>query len=161
MQEHDPSYAIKIASNDRYRIEKWLEIFLTTNEIPSIYLTHAKQEPVIKDVALFEIDIPKEVLAQKIALRTQMMIKAGLIDEVFYLEKHYTRAPQCMKAIGIKEVLDYFDGKFKMQGLEERIVLNTIHLAKRQRTFNTSQFPPHIKGDVASLFERIETYFKS
>lgn len=161
MQEHDPLYATKIASNDRYRIEKWLEIFLTTNEIPSIYLTHAKQEPIIKEVALFEIDIPKEVLAQKISLRTQMMIKAGLIDEVFYLEKHYTRAPQCMKAIGIKEVLDYFDGKFKIQGLEERIVFNTIHLAKRQRTFNTSQFPPHIKGDAKSLFETIQTYFKS
>lgn len=161
MQEHDPLYATKIASSDRYRIEKWLEIFLTTNEIPSIYLTHAKQEPIIKEVSLFEIDIPKEVLAQKIALRTQIMIKAGLIDEVFYLEKHYTRAPQCMKAIGIKEVLDYFDGKFKMQGLEERIIFNTIHLAKRQRTFNTSQFPPHIKGDATSLFETIQTYFKS
>lgn len=161
IQEHDPLYADKIAQNDRYRIEKWLEIFLTTHEIPSLYLTQAKQEPIIKEVALFEIDVPKEVLAQKIALRTQMMIKAGLIDEVFYLEKQYTRAPQCMKAIGIKEVLDYFDGKFKMQGLEERIIINTIHLAKRQRTFNTSQFPPHLKGDATSLFETIQTYFKS
>lgn len=161
IQEHDPLYANKIAPSDRYRIEKWLEIFLTTHETPSRYLAHAKQEPIIKDVALFEIDIPKEVLAQKITLRTQMMIQSGLIDEVFSLEKRYTRAPQCMKAIGIKEVLDYFDGKFKLQGLEERITFNTIHLAKRQRTFNTSQFPPHTKGDVISLFDAIAAYFKS
>ena len=161
IQEHDPLYATKIASSDRYRIEKWLEIFLATNEIPSHYLAHAKQEPIIQDIALFEIEISKEVLAQKIALRTKGMIKDGLINEVFGLEKCYTRTPQCMNAIGIKEVLDYFDGKFKMEGLEERITFNTLHLAKRQRTFNTSQFPPHTKGDVTTLFEAITAYFKS
>ncbi|WP_263832296.1 tRNA (adenosine(37)-N6)-dimethylallyltransferase MiaA [Sulfurospirillum oryzae] len=161
IQEHDNTYARKIASSDRYRIEKWLEIFLTTNEIPSTYLVRAKQEPIIKDLALFEIETPKETLAQKIALRTKMMIEAGLIDEVFGLEKRYSRAPQCMKAIGIKEVLDYFDGKFKIPGLEERIAFNTLHLAKRQRTFNASQFPPHTKGDVTYLFDVIEAHFKS
>jgi len=161
VKEHDKAYADKIASTDRYRIEKWLEIFLTTNEIPSTYLVHAKQAPIIKEVALFEIETPKETLAQKIALRTEGMIQSGLIDEVFGLEKHYSRSPQCMKAIGIKEVLDYFDGKFKISGLKERITFNTLHLAKRQRTFNASQFPPHPKSDVTSLFGVIETYFKS
>ena len=160
IHEYDKAYANKISSSDRYRIEKWLEIFLTTNEIPSLYLLGAKQEPIIKDITLFEIETPKEILAQKIALRTALMIKAGLIDEVFGLEKRYTRAPQCMKAIGIKEVLDYFDGKFKLPGLEERITFNTLHLAKRQRTFNASQFPPHIQGDIKHLFNAIETYFK-
>lgn len=161
IKEHDSAYAHKIASTDRYRIEKWLEIFLTTNEIPSTYLVHAKQEPIIKEIDLFEIETSKESLAQKVALRTELMIKNGLIDEVFGLEKRYTRAPQCMKAIGIKEVLDYFDGKFKIPGLEERITFNTLHLAKRQRTFNASQFPPHTKGDVTYLRDTLNTYFKS
>ena len=161
IQEHDHTYAEKIAPSDRYRIEKWLEIFLTTNEIPSMYLIQTRQEPIIKELTLFEIETPKEVLAHKIAQRTKMMIDAGLIDEVFGLEKRYTRAPQCMKAIGIKEVLDYFDGKFKIPGLTERIAFNTLHLAKRQRTFNASQFPSHLKGDAPYLFDAIETYFKS
>ena len=160
IQEHDSVYAEKIASSDRYRIEKWLEIFLTTQEIPSTYLLHAKQEPIIKELALFEIDIPKEHLAHNIQLRTHSMLQQGLVDEVFGLEKRYSRAPQCMKAIGIKEVLDYFDGKLTFRNLGERIGFNTIHLAKRQRTFNASQFPPHLKGDVPSLFSAIEAYFK-
>ncbi|AHJ11496.1 tRNA (adenosine(37)-N6)-dimethylallyltransferase MiaA [Sulfurospirillum multivorans] len=158
---HDEAFASKIASSDRYRIEKWLEIFLTTGEIPSAYLLHAKQAPLIKEVALFEIDTPREILAQRIALRTQNMLTQGLVDEVFGLEKRYSRAPQCMKAIGIKEVLDYFDGKLTFNALSERISFNTIHLAKRQRTFNASQFPPHPKGDVNDLFGAIETHFKS
>lgn len=161
IREKDPMYAEKIASSDRYRIEKWLEIFLTTDEIPTLYLAHTKQEPLIKEVTLFEIDVPREDLAHKIVMRTEGMVDAGLIDEVFSLEKRYTRAPQCMKAIGIKEVLDYFDGKYKIPDLIERIAFNTLHLAKRQRTFNASQFPPHYKGDVASLFGIIETHLKS
>jgi len=161
IQEHDKVYAAKIASNDRYRIEKWLEFFLSSHTIPSHYLAQAKQEPILKDVHLFEIDSPKEYLAQRIALRTKGMIKQGLIDEVFSLEKRYSRTPSCMKAIGIKEVLDYYDGKLKLLELEERITINTVHLAKRQRTFNASQFPPHLKGDIPSLLGAIEAYFKS
>ena len=157
----DPSYASKIASSDRYRIEKWLEIFIATAEIPSVYLEHSKQQPLIRELALFEIDVPREVLAQKITSRTQTMIKLGLVDEVFGLEKRYGRAPQCMKAIGIKEVLDYFDGSLKYNDLVERISFNTIHLAKRQRTFNASQFPLHVKGDIEHLFDTITRYFTS
>jgi len=158
IEMHDPSYATKIAQNDSYRIEKWLEIFLATQEIPSDYLAQTKQPPLIQDLELFEIETPKEVLAQKITLRTQMMLKMGLIDEVFSLEKRYTRTPQCMKAIGIKEVLDYFDGKYTLTQLEERICLNTLHLAKRQRTFNASQFEAHPKGDVSTLKPLIEAF---
>ena len=66
IKEHDSSYAPKIASTDRYRIEKWLEIFLTTNEIPSTYLIHAKQEPIIKELALFEIESPKRRWRKKL-----------------------------------------------------------------------------------------------
>lgn len=157
----DSSYASKIASSDRYRIEKWLEIFIATAEIPSVYLERSKQAPLISELALFEIDVPREVLAQKITLRTHTMIKLGLVDEVFGLEKRYGRAPQCMKAIGIKEVLDYFDGSLKYNELVERISFNTIHLAKRQRTFNASQFPLHVKGDIEHLFDTITRYFTS
>lgn len=161
LQTHDSAYASKIASTDRYRIEKWLEIFLSTDEIPSTYLLHAKQKPIIEDVALFEIDTPKEGLAAKISKRTQTMLNLGLVDEVFALEKQYSRAPQCMKAIGIKEVLEYFDGKLSFNDLGERISFNTLHLAKRQRTFNASQFSAHPKGSVESLFEMIDAHFRS
>ena len=153
----DPTYAEKIASTDRYRIEKWFEIFLSTHEQPSSYLAHAKQPPLLQNIPLFEIETPKEILEQRIAKRTSMMLKQGLIDEVFTLEKHYGRAPQCMKAIGIKEVLDYFDGIYTLPSLEEKIAINTLHLAKRQRTFNTSQFPPHPKMVLGALSDTIAT----
>lgn len=155
IEHHDEAYARKIAASDRYRIEKWLEIFLTTHMTPSHYLTLHKNKPLLEDALLFEIDTDKEALRDKIALRTEIMLQNGLVDEVFYLEKRYSRAPQCMKSIGIKEVLDYFDGKHTLKSLHEKITINTAQLAKRQRTFNASQFPLHPKESVEILAERI------
>lgn len=156
IQDHDKLYAQKIASNDRYRIEKWLEIFLASHQIPSYYLSSHKNQPILDNIDLFEIETPKEDLKIRIEKRTKAMLKEGLVDEVFGLEKKYTRAPHCMSAIGIKEVLDYFDGKVKLPMLEEKIAIHTTQLAKRQRTFNTSQFPEHPKKELYELKKLIE-----
>ncbi len=160
MCEHDPLYAQKIASTDRYRIEKWLEIFIATQQTPSDYLRHAKQPALLKDFLLFEIETPKDILIQRVQKRTHLMFEQGLIEEIFHLEKNYSRAPQCMKAIGIKEVLDYFDGIYTLKELEEKIATHTLQLAKRQRTFNTSQFPPHIKAPLEILKPLVEKVLK-
>lgn len=160
MQEHDPHYAHKVAANDTYRIEKWLEIFIATKQIPSHYLAQEKQAPLLENIPLFEIDTPKDMLIQRVTKRTQSMMKLGLIEEIFGLEKRYTRAPQCMKAIGIKEVLDYFDGIYTKAILEEKISTHTLQLAKRQRTFNASQFPEHPKQTLHELTPLIEKSLK-
>lgn len=68
------------------------------------------------------------------------MIKDGVIDEVLFLEKKYTRKPNAMSSIGIIETLEFIDGKLTKEQLEEKISLNTAKLAKRQNTFNKSQF---------------------
>ncbi len=140
MQSVDKQYAQKIASNDKYRIEKWLEIYLQTNTVPSEYLQSAKKEPLIKNIKIYNILSDKEVLKQRIKLRTKNMLSDGLIDEVCSLEKSYGRSPNAMQSIGIKETLDYLDGRYTLDELEEKIVTNTAKLAKRQRTFNKSQF---------------------
>lgn len=160
IREIDSVYAEKIASTDRYRIEKWLEIFLSIHQVPSIYLSLSKKEPILQDFELFEVDTPKDILKERIEKRTSQMLTLGLLEEVFGLEKRYSRAPNCMKAIGIKEVLDYFDGKLKLLEVEERIAINTLHLAKRQRTFNTSQFPSHTKQELRELKNTIDNYLK-
>ncbi len=157
IRTYDNQYALKIAPSDKYRIEKWLEIFLSTHQIPSHYLASHKNKPILENIALFEIETPKEILNARILKRTKVMLKEGLVDEVFRLEKKYTRLPHCMSAIGIKEVLDYLDGKFKLPTLEEKITIHTTQLAKRQRTFNASQFAQHPKKEPSELKKLIET----
>lgn len=140
IEKIDPKFASKISKNDKYRIEKWLELYLSSKQIPSIFLQENQQDPLIKNIKIFEIITEKQILEKRIKLRTAQMLKQGLIDEVFSLEKKYTRAIKPLMAIGLKEVLEYFDAKINLKELEEKITQNTTHLAKRQKTFNKTQF---------------------
>ncbi len=87
------------------------------------------------------------------------MLQNGILDEVKFLEQNYTREPLCMKSIGIKECLEYFDGKINKQELEYWITTHTSQLAKRQRTFNKSQFHGQTVAPASQLKEIIKSYF--
>ena len=152
LKENDEAYAQKISHNDSYRIEKWFEIFLQTGKTASEYFTQNQKKPILKNLTIYEIDTPKDILRERISLRTKEMLKKGLIDEVVYLEKKYTREPNSMRSIGIKETLEFLDGFINKNELEEKIINSTVQLAKRQRTFNSTQFGPHTKGDLENIY---------
>ena len=152
MSEFDEIYANAISKNDSYRIEKWLEIYFQTTMIPSQFFKQNQREPIIQDIELYEISTQKELLRDRITKRTQIMLNDGLIDEVFYLENKYTRTPNPMKSIGITETLSFLDGDLTKDELKEKIITNTTRLAKRQKTFNSSQFNEHFLGSVDEIY---------
>ncbi len=143
----DKEYMSSIKPTDSYRIEKALHIYLQSNQTPTDYFSQHPPTPTIQNsMPIYQITIDREILRKRIALRTEMMIKDGLIDEVCKLEKIYTRRPNAMGAIGIKETLAYLDGVYNKDMLIEKITTNTARLAKRQTTFNSSQFNGVIRG---------------
>ena len=155
----DKDYMQKIEKNDRYRIEKAYAIYKQSGLIPSEFFEKNPKTPFAKDLKIFEILWDKEELRKRIALRTNQMVKSGLIDEIIYLEKKYTRAPNCMSSIGVIETLEYLDGKLSKQELEDKISLNTSKLAKRQNTFNKSQFTEKTSNIIENLNSDIIKYF--
>lgn len=155
----DREYMQKIERNDRYRIEKAYAIYKQTGLIPSEYFEKNQRVPIAKDLKIFEILWDKEELKNRISQRTKIMLNSGLIDEVIFLEKKYTRAPNCMASIGIVETLEYLDGKLTKQELEEKISLNTAKLAKRQNTFNKGQFFDKTSNIIENLNSDIIKYF--
>jgi len=137
----DAKFASKISPNDTYRITKGAEIYLATNLPPTEYFKQNPPTPTLPKIPVFEIDVDRKVLRERIIKRTKKMFEMGLIDEVALLEAKYKdRRLPALKAIGIKEVLDYFDGIYNKKELFEKIVTNTARLAKRQQTFNKTQF---------------------
>ena len=136
----DPIYMQKITPNDRYRIEKALLIYEASGVTPSEWFANNPAKPIITELPIYNIDVERTVLRERITKRTQKMYAMGLIDEVCYLEQKYTRAPNSMKAIGIVEVLEYLDGKVDKDEMLQLISTHTAQLAKRQQTFNRSQF---------------------
>jgi tRNA dimethylallyltransferase len=159
IEKKDPTYASKISSHDGYRIEKWYEIYFESGKIATEYFTTNEKKAIASNIEIFDILIDREELREKHQLRTKQMIENGLIDEIFYLEKKYTRLPKPMGAIGIKETFSYFDGKINKKELFELISIHTAQLAKRQETFNKSQFPQRIKLLKKDLRKKISKHF--
>jgi tRNA dimethylallyltransferase len=161
LMDLDFNYMKDIKPQDSYRIQKVLALYLQTKTIPTQYFKLNPPKSTIKkeDIKLFEIVWDRDILRDRIRLRTKQMIKNGLLDEVLFLEKKYPRDIVPMGAIGIKEALEYFDGKIDKKALEDKIAFATNGLAKRQRTFNNGQFEGVCKGSLEELNVQIMKYF--
>ncbi|MGJ0309877.1 tRNA (adenosine(37)-N6)-dimethylallyltransferase MiaA [Aliarcobacter cryaerophilus] len=155
----DKDYMQKIEPNDKYRVEKAYSIYKQSGLTPSQYFLKNPKIALSPNLPIFEILWEKDELINRISLRTKQMIKSGLIDETIYLEKKYTRAPNCMSSIGIIETLEYLDGKLDKKSLEDKIIQNTLKLAKRQNTFNKGQFTTRVSNIIPSLNSEIIKYF--
>ena len=153
LSEKDPEYMNNISQNDSYRIEKALLIYEASSLTPTEWFKLHPPKPIIENLAIYNIDVDREVLRQRISKRTKKMLELGLIDEVCSLEQKYTRLPHSMGSIGIVEVLEYLDGIVTQEEMLENISTHTAQLAKRQQTFNRTQFE-NIKS--ASL-EKLES----
>jgi len=151
----DPQYMKNIESSDSYRIEKTLNIYFESGMTASEYFSTYPSIPTIKSLDIYQIEWDRDILRERIAQRTKIMVDDGLVDEICMLEKRYTRRPNCMKAIGIKETLAFLDGIYTKDEMIQKITTNTSRLAKRQKTFNNSQFSNVVKGSVEELKEKL------
>jgi tRNA dimethylallyltransferase len=151
LYDADKEYMKSISPNDAYRIEKALLIFLASGLTPSEYFRANPPKPIIENLPIYNIDVEREILRERIKTRTQKMLDAGLIDEVCYLEQKYTRAPHSMNSIGIVEVLDFLDAKCTKEQMSELISAHTAGLAKRQQTFNRTQFEGIVSAKLSEL----------
>lgn len=156
----DKDYMERIKKTDRYRVEKAYAIYKDSQLIPSEYFKQNPKTPIAPDLKIFEILWDRDELRKRISLRTKLMMKDGIIDEVIYLERKYTREPNAMSSIGIIETLEFLDGKINKEQLEEKVALNTAKLAKRQNTFNKGQFNSKQESNIIqNLNSDILKYF--
>ncbi len=153
LSQADPAYMSSIQSNDAYRIEKMLLLYLETGQTPTAYFQANPPQAIIQNLPIYAIDLPRETLRERIALRTQKMLAMGLVDEVTALEHRYGRAPNSLKAIGIIEVFEYLDGRICRDTMKEAIITHTAQLAKRQQTFNRTQFADAIQAPASEIYQ--------
>ena len=147
----DTKYMQNISPNDSYRIEKAMLIYKASGVTPSEWFRLNPPKSIIKELQIFNIDVDRDILRERIAKRTRQMIDLGAIDEVCYLEQKYTRAPHSMSSIGIVEILEYLDAKVTKEQMMENISIHTAQLAKRQQTFNRTQFKDIISAPLKNL----------
>lgn len=147
----DKEYMKKIDKNDKYRVEKALLIYEASNQTPTEWFKLNPPKPIIKNLKIYNIEVQRDVLRERIQKRTYKMLKMGIIDEVCTLEQKYSRLANSMSSIGVVEVLDFLDGKIDKEKMLELISTHTAQLAKRQQTFNRTQFDGVINANLDDL----------
>ena len=151
LQELDPEEAarqVKQNSNNHRHLSRALEICLLTEGTASERRRNF-------DVSLDELNLKgvvltwdREVLAERIQLRTALMLEHGAIDEVRALPQN---ADTVRQAIGVKEIESYLAEECTREECLEKIAISTRQYAKRQRNwFRREQWLHPLDGEKST-----------
>ena len=135
-KEIDEKAMEKISPNDQKRILRVLEIYNQTGKTKTELEIESRKNGVKYDFRVFAIDMPREILYERINKRVDIMLENGLLEEVKRLYKKYgEELYTSIQAIGYKEVIDYINGKYTKEEMIEKIKMETRRYAKRQLTW--------------------------
>ena len=125
----------KISPNDKKRIIRILEIYKATGKTKTEQDENSRKNEIKYDYYIYEINIDRPILYERINKRVDIMIEQGLIKEVEDLIKKYPSFPTAMQAIGYKEIVEYLENKTTKEEAIEKIKQESRRYAKRQMTW--------------------------
>lgn len=125
----------KISPNDTKRIVRVLEIYHSTGKTKTELEIESRKNGVKYNYHVFVVNMDRDKLYERINLRVDMMINAGLIEEVKDICKRYNSFPTAMQGLGYKEVVEYLENKTSKEEMIDKIKKESRHYAKRQLTW--------------------------
>ena len=135
LKEIDPESAEKIHPNDLKRIIRAMEVYHLTGE-PMSEIQKIKSKIVEYNCLIIGITRERAELYRRVDIRVDEMFDNGLVEEVQALmEKGYNPELSSFQALGYKEVVECFNGKFTLEEAKEKVKQNTRNFAKRQFTY--------------------------
>ena len=139
LKDIDEESAASIHPHNRVRVKRAIEIYLSSGKKKSEIIKEQKHEP-IYPVKFFGLKPERDELYQKVESRVDEMFEMGLVEEGVALIKKYGTSPRAFRAIGVKELFPYLEGKATLDDVKDEIKKNTRHYVKRQDTFFAHQF---------------------
>jgi tRNA dimethylallyltransferase len=163
LQQRDADAAGKINPNDSVRVIRALEVLEQTGE--SISDKQKKHSFADSPYTTYKVGIQldREELKQRIILRTENMIAAGLLDEVKnILDRGYSSELKPLQSLGYKQMIGFIRKEYDWNNAINLINRNTWHYAKRQFTWFAADkeinwFKPDL---VAEIRKNVEKYWK-
>jgi tRNA dimethylallyltransferase len=132
----DPAACEYISRNDVVRLSRALEYYRETGEPISKHNEKERAREAAYDFKYFVLNLPREMLYERINERVDMMMQAGLVDEVRELaDMGCDSSMTSMKGLGYKEILAYLHGDIPLDEAVRIIKRDTRHFAKRQITW--------------------------
>ena len=155
----DPTAAARIHPNDPQRLQRALEVY----EITGISMTELMAKQIqhqlpyqLQKLGLMPAD--RQWLRDRAAQRFAEMLRQGFVEEVRGLQDNpaLNLSLPSMRCVGYRQVWEYLDGDYDYDTMQDKGVIATRQLAKRQITWlrsekNIELFDP-IESDV---FDRI------
>ncbi|MFQ6575468.1 tRNA (adenosine(37)-N6)-dimethylallyltransferase MiaA [Pseudomonas sp. UM16] len=148
LAEVDPESAARIHPNDPQRLIRALEVYRVSGMTMTAHRQRQSAESsaagpsaaghlpyTVASLAIAPND--RHVLHERIALRFGQMLEQGFVDEVRLLRARsdlHAGLPS-IRAVGYRQVWDHLDGKLTSVEMQERGIIATRQLAKRQFTW--------------------------
>lgn len=152
LEKIDPEQAQIIHKNNRKRVLRAIEIYLTQGKTKS-EIINSQEHKLVYDAKFFVRDMEREELYKLIDLRVDEMVKNGLVKEVEILVKKYGENLKSLQAIGYKEIIPALKGEYSLEKAIELVKQNSRNYAKRQVTFIKHQFPVTYYKNTKDLLE--------
>ena len=161
----DEAGAKDIHPNNRKRVIRALEIYETSG-VKKSEMIEKQEHKMIYDACLIGLTDDRNVLYDRINKRVDTMYETGLVEEVKALfDEGIPAESQSIRAIGYKELYDYFKGLISLEESKELIKRNSRRYAKRQYTwFNNQMDVTWFKVDVqhyAKTVKEVLTYVQN
>lgn len=132
LQRLDPETAEVIPKQNVRRVIRALEVIqLTGTSYSNSLPTPRFARPTLQ----IGIDVDREVLKERIALRVGDMWRAGLVDEARNLRSRYVLSKTAAKAIGYAQAFDQLDGRLSEAEAQEHTIRLTNRYARRQMSW--------------------------
>lgn len=132
LREHDPVYCETADLRNPARVVRALEVCLQTGLPYSEQRLGTRRERPFRTLKI-GVELPREVLYERIDCRVDRMLDEGLVDEARRLYPH--RALNALQTVGYRELFDWFEGRTTYEEAVELIKRNTRRYAKRQMTW--------------------------
>ncbi|MDA9718946.1 tRNA (adenosine(37)-N6)-dimethylallyltransferase MiaA [Betaproteobacteria bacterium] len=134
----DPEAARRINKNDSQRIVRQLSVWYSTGKTLSYWQKLPNYEGLNDKVRIVAL-VPdsKEELKANINTRLNSMIDEGMLEEVIKLKKDagLTQTSPCGRLVGIRQAIDYIEGRTTFHKFVIEAELATRRLAKHQLTW--------------------------
>lgn len=132
LRELDPRYYEEVDRSNPARVMRALEVCLQTGRPYSAQRTGVRRERPFRIIKI-GVNLPREVLYDRINRRVDAMVAEGLEAEARRLYPH--RELNALQTVGYREFFDCFDGRVTRDEAVELIKRNTRRYAKRQLTW--------------------------
>lgn len=153
VMEEDPDFYKEGEIKNPARLLRALIFKRSVGESIVNYRTGEKKKRDFRIVRI-GLELPREVLYERINTRVDKMMTDGLLDEVRNL--YSLRHLKNLQTVGYSELFEHIEGLYTLQEAVDKIKQNTRHYAKRQMTWFRKDKEMHwLQADDPQVVDKI------